>query len=266
MTRGDRWAARALGGLALAVLLALAGLPSPQGAPNAGGPPKLSPPPPPGRLPPPVPRRQHDAAPPPAGPAGAADGGDMMGMVGGMEGRSQRIRARAEELATGGAALGSVLLEARDRFLEGRGAGHGLLVAVLFAVMLGVGGLAERGFQLAVHRIRRSLDGGAGAGLAAQAIRLVVRLAFDLLGLVAFAAGGLALFFALYQGHEPSRRLVLTYLAAVLVVRVIALISRTLLAPAAPTQRLVPFGDAAAGRLHHAVIALAAFYAFGTGT
>src|SRR5262249_55207087 len=156
--------------------------------------------------------------------------------------------------------------EARDRFLEGRGFGHVVLVAVLFGVMLGVGTLAEHGFQRAVRGIRRSLDGGPGVGLAAQATHLVVRLALGLLALVAFAAAALAFFFALYQGHEPTRHAVLTYLAAVLIVRLAALVSRLLLAPAAPAQRLLPFSDETAQRLHRAVVALAAFYAFGTGT
>lgn len=191
---------------------------------------------------------------------------DMTGMVEGMDNRSQRIRAWASELAAGAAGLPAALVEARGRFLEGRGLGHLLLLAVAFVAMLGAGALAERLVRSATAGIRRSLDEVAEEGLTAQAGRLVLRLAVDLLGLLAFTVGALALFLAVYQGHQPSRRLILTYFAAVVLVRLVALSSRILLAPTTPTRRLLPFGDAAARRLHGGVVRLAALYAFGVGT
>ncbi len=274
MGRRDRRTVRWQLGLALAGLLALTGLAHAQEATKAPATPKL---------PEPLTREavrelvarlsdaevrqlliaQLDRAAAPARPPADAD---MAGMLAGMEGGSQRVRGRAGELVAGAAALSVVLAEARGRFLEGRGAGHLLLVAVLLAAMLGAGVLVERLLRWVTGAARRAADDIAGDGLGAATGRLVFRLALDLLALVAFAAGALAFFFAVYQGHAPTRRLVLTYLAAVVLVRLVALLSRLLLAPAAPARRLLPFGDTAARRLHAGVVQLAALYAFGTGT
>src|SRR5262249_41163391 len=151
----------------------------------------------------------------------------------------------------------------RSHFLEGRGTGHLVLVALLFAAMLGVGVLAERGFQRAVRSIRHSFDDGTGTGLVAEATRCVFRLVFDLLDLVAFTAGALIFFFGLSRGPAPGRRLALPSRAAVLLVGVAAVVPPLLPPPEPPARRLLSFGDAAARRLHAAVVVLAALYAFG---
>jgi hypothetical protein len=61
-----------------------------------------------------------------------------------MEGRSQRIRAGLGELAAGTVALPGALPDARARFLERRGPGHLLVLAIAFAAMVAAGLVAER--------------------------------------------------------------------------------------------------------------------------
>jgi small-conductance mechanosensitive channel len=261
-------------GLLVTGLLALAGLASAQGSPEGGA---AAP-----KLPEPLTREairelvarlsdaevrqlliaQLDRAAAPPRPAGD----DMMGMVQGMAGQSQRVRDRAAELLRGAAAMPGALGTARARFLEGRGPGHLLLVVVVFLVMLGAGLLAERLYERAVRDLRRTLDAYPAEGLGPQVGHFVLRLLLDLAGLLVFVGGTLVLFFALYQGHEPTRQLVLTYLAAVVLVRVVALVARLLLAPEAPARRLVPVGDVAARGLQRGVVTLAAVYGFGGGT
>jgi moderate conductance mechanosensitive channel len=261
-------------GLLVTGLLALAGLASAQGSPEGGA---AAP-----KLPEPLTREairelvarlsdaevrqlliaQLDRAAAPPRPAGD----DMMGMVQGMAGQSQRVRDRAAELLRGAAAMPGALGTARARFLEGRGPGHLLLVVVVFLVMLGAGLLAERLYERAVRDLRRTLDAYPAEGLGPQVGHFVLRLLLDLAGLLVFVGGTLVLFFALYQGHEPTRQLVLTYLAAVVLVRVVALVARLLLAPEAPARRLVPVGDMAARGLQRGVVTLAAVYGFGGGT
>ena len=250
---------RLIRGVVAATLLALAGLAHAQGAP---APPKL---------PEPLTREairdlvarlseaevrnlliaQLDRA---AAPTPAPVPGGVMGMADHMEGHTSRVRERGAELLRGAAALPAALADARARFLEGRGPGHFALVAFAFVVILAAGFLAERLFGAAVRGLRRSLEtsetGGLGAGRAGWVLRLVL----DLLGILVFAGGALLLFFALYQGHQPSRRLVLAYLVAVVLTRLVALVSRLLLAPGAPGLRLLPFFDAAARRLHVGVV------------
>ncbi len=113
---------------------------------------------------------QLDRAAAPAPPSPPAGG--VMGMVDDMTGASQRMA----ELAAGVAALPGVLLDVRARFLEGRGPGQLLLVALVFAVMLAAGVLVERLVERGLRGVRRSLVDGPGEGLAGQAGRLVVRL------------------------------------------------------------------------------------------
>jgi small-conductance mechanosensitive channel len=261
-------------GVVAAVLLALASLAHAQGQPAESAPPKL---------PEPLTREairdlvarlgeaevrqlliaQLDRA---AAPAPAAAPGGVMGMADAMEGRTSQARERGAALVRGLGTLPAALAEARARFLEGRGTGHLALVAFAFVVMLGAGFVAEQLFGRVVRGLRRSLDAGETGGLGARLGRLVLRLVLDLLDVVVFTAGALLLFFALYQGHQPSRRLVLAYLVAVVLTRLVAVLSRLLLAPGAPEKRLLPFDDAGARRLHVGVVRFAAVYAFGSAT
>jgi small-conductance mechanosensitive channel/phosphatidylglycerophosphate synthase len=200
-----------------------------------------------------------------AKPAPAAGGGDMMGMVQGVAGGSAMVRARGGELVRGLGALPAALAEVRATFLEGRGPGHLGLVLLGFVVTLGVGTLVERLARRTLGRPAAALIPAPTGRLATEVTRFVMSLAIELLALIVFAAGVVATFLVVHQGHVPSRQLVLTLLAAVVLVRVVAVISRALLAPADPSARLLPFDDLAARRLHGGVVRLAVVYAFGGG-
>jgi small-conductance mechanosensitive channel len=100
-------------------------------------------------------------------------------------------------------------------------------------------------------------------GLAAQAGVLLLRLALDLVGLLAFAVAALAVFLALWEGHVATRSLVVAALLATLLVRVVAIVGRFLLAPANPALRLLPFDDATARRIQAGLVRLAVVYAVG---
>ncbi len=86
---------------------------------------------------------------------------------------------------------------------------------------------------------------------------------YDLAGIAVFGGAVLAIFYALYQGHEPTRLLVLTVIGAVVLFRLIVLGSRFLLEPRAPALRLLPFADAAARRIHSGVLQVAVLYLVG---
>jgi small-conductance mechanosensitive channel len=200
-----------------------------------------------------------------AAPAPAAPGG-MMGMVGDMEGQSSRLRARAGELLGAILTLPKEMGDVRARFLEGRGEGHLLVVVLAFLAIVGAGLAAERLLRHFVRDTQRALEAEAPEGLAAEAGRLLLRLALELVAAAVFVVAAVAVFLAFYQGHPPTRRLVLVYLAAVVVVRLVAAISRLLLAPAVPALRLLPLADSAARCLHVGLVRLAAVHVLGTGT
>ena len=109
--------------------------------------------------------------------------------------------------------LPSVLPFAVARLNEGRGSDHMLLVAVLLVTMLALAWGAERLFLRLVRDARARLEEGSAPTVFGQAGNLLLRLALDMLALVVFAGTAVVIFFALYQGHEPTRRLVTTVLA-----------------------------------------------------
>ncbi|MCG6894953.1 MAG: mechanosensitive ion channel, partial [Desulfobacteraceae bacterium] len=85
----------------------------------------------------------------------------------------------------------------------------------------------------------------------------------DLLAIVLFVIGSLALFFLLLEGTVGERVLLATYLAALAAIQLVWLISRFLLTPGHSRLRLFPIGDEAAVFLHRWIVAFAAVYVIG---
>jgi len=197
-----------------------------------------------------------------AAPA-AAKPGDMSGMVMSMEKDAQVARRRADELTQALLQLPDTLRGVHDRFIEGREAGHLQFVVMLLAAVLALSYFAERLYRLWVRKQRLRLDEQHGEGFAAHAARNLLRFLYDLGGVAVFGGAVLAMFYALYQGHGPTRLLVLTVIGAAVLFRLTMLASRFLLEPRAPALRLLPFADAAARRIHSGVLQIALLYLVG---
>jgi small-conductance mechanosensitive channel len=192
-----------------------------------------------------------------AAPSGAeADGSMTAGLAGDMHRARTEIGAVLGSWRTLPAAMG----EAVQRFSEGRERHHLLLVAALFAVMLGLAWLVERLTAWLLSGVVARLDRGSvepGEASGSPLIRLVL----DLLLLVVFVITAVAIFVALYQGHEPSRVLILEALLTITLARLAILIARWLLAPHAAAARFLPFDDATARVLYRGVVGLAWLWA-----
>ena len=188
---------------------------------------------------------------------------DMGDMVMSMEKDAQLTRQRADELAQALLQLPDTLRDAHARFTEGREAGHLQFVAMLLVAVLALSYGAERLYRLWVRKQRLRLDERHGEGFAAHAARNVLRFLYDLGGVAVFGGAALAIFYALYQGHAPTRLLVLTVIGAAVMLRLTVLVSRFLLEPRAPALRLLPFADAAARRIHSGVVQIAVLYLAG---
>ncbi len=188
-----------------------------------------------------------------AAPAGAAAGESM---VAGLAGDMDRARTGMGAVLGAWPALPSAFADAVRRFSEGREPYHLFLVVALFLVMLALAWLAERlvGRLLAGVRTRlvRSPDEGGG-----DTAGVVIGAALDVLLLAVFLVTAFAIFLAVYQGHGPSRELIVYALFSIALARLAALIARHLLAPHAPAQRFLPFDDATAGVLYRGVVGLA---------
>ncbi len=181
-------------------------------------------------------------------------GADLAGIVGAVDSRAGDLRARGAELFAAAGRLPAAARNVVARLTERGGAMHLLVLAVGLLAMVGVGWALERLYRRLVGTSRGALVQAADEALAEQASRIALRVVLETVGLALFAAGGLGLFFALYQGHAPSRTVVLTAFFAVLIYRGVALTSRFLLAPHSAGDRLLPFDDAAARLLHSGVL------------
>jgi moderate conductance mechanosensitive channel len=201
---------------------------------------------------------QLDRAAAPAASAGQP--GDAM-MPEAMAGRMDTLRSRAATVLASAPRLPGEVRTAVARFSEGRSAHH-LLLVILFLGAMGLAGwVAEWLTGRLVAGVRHGLEAAPVEGFGAQAGTLLLRALLDLVGLVVFLAVALAMFLLVYQGHQASRELVLTALFGVLVARLVALLSRLVLAPETPALRLLAFDDLTARRLHGGVVTLALLWA-----
>ena len=189
--------------------------------------------------------------------------GDMSDMVMSMEKEAHAARARADDFATALVQLPDTLAAVNENFTKGREPGHLLLVAKYLAAFLVLAYLCELLYRRAVRAHRIRLDERISEGFAAQSARNLLRFLFDLSGIGLFGAVVLAMFYAVQQGHDPTRLLVLTIIGAVVLFRLVALGARLLLEPRAPALRLLPFADAAARRIRSGVLQVAVLYLAG---
>ena len=173
----------------------------------------------------------------------------------------ERMRERAAVVFASAGAVPAALGQVAVRMSEPRAPSHLWLVAGAFLVMLGAGAVAEFAFGRLTRGANRRFEERSAEGFAASAVRLILRTGIGLAQLAAFTLGSLAVFFALWQGHEATRFLVVITFSAVLGVRLFALLARLLLEPNAPRLRLLPFDDRAANALYRGSVQLAALYA-----
>lgn len=168
-----------------------------------------------------------------------------------------------------GAMFGSVLdlpSEAASvvhRFSEGRRDDHLLLVvsAFFFTIVVALG--AERLFEALTGGWRRRFERADTATIGARASQAVMRLIHDLASLAMFLAAVALMFFILYQGHAPSRALVIAAMIATLEIRLTVIAVRLLLAPRAAALRLLPIDDATAAGLARGIVILVAIQTVG---
>ena len=192
--------------------------------------------------------------------------GGMHDMVGAMGEQSATMRKRAAEIVGVVTALPEALRHVYAQLTDPRGAVQLLLIAVGIAAMLVVGWIVERGFRRVVRAPLERVHQGLGEGFSAQAARVMLTCCSRRSRWRVFYAGATALFFALWQGHAATRTMLLVVLGGVVVYRAVATASRILLAPREPAQRLLPFDDDAAERLHRGVVRFVLVYVALYGT
>ncbi len=185
------------------------------------------------------------------------------GMLQGLQAEAHLVRENLIEVLAQASNLPTVLPFAYGKLTEGRDAWHPLRVLLLVLVLFAVAAGAEWLFRRATQALRTRLTHRESEGAATRLGAVAGRLMMELLCLGVFAFVVIGLFFATWQGHEPTRIAATTYVMAVLIVRLTATLSRVLLAPWTPELRLAPFSDAAALSLHRWIFWSAVVGAFG---
>jgi small-conductance mechanosensitive channel len=189
-----------------------------------------------------------------AAPAGAAADESM---AAGLAGDMDRARTGIGAVLRSWPLLPAAFGDAVRRFSEGRERYHLLLVGALFAVMLVLAWTVERVAGWLLAGVRARLDRGPDEGAGGDAGSVLIRVVLDLVLLAVFVITSFAIFLAVYQGHGPSRELIVRAILTIAMARLAILIARVLLAPHATAQRLLPFDDATARVLYRGMVGLA---------
>jgi moderate conductance mechanosensitive channel len=193
-----------------------------------------------------------------AAPVPAAEG-----YIDDMEAEAATLRHAWRQMFAAATALPTVPLFLAEQLIGDRDAG--ILLPILFGVafIFAVGCAAEWLLRRVTANLRRQITEARSEAPLTRISYGMLRFGLDLLGIAIFTAATIATFFVFYQGHEPVRLTVMTLVGAVVVVRLVALVSRFLLAPGTPSLRLVQLDDRAAAFLHRRIVWLAAVGAGG---
>ena len=130
-------------------------------------------------------------------------------------------------------------------------------VATLIGLVTVFGGavLAEWLWRRAVWK-HRLAEGERRADLTSKLTASLLWLVREISGLAVFLATGLVVFFALFGDHEPARLAATAALGAAVAIRLVALLSRFIIAPVDSSRRMVPMSDHDARAVHYRILAL----------
>ncbi|MFQ6024751.1 MAG: mechanosensitive ion channel domain-containing protein, partial [Acidiferrobacterales bacterium] len=185
------------------------------------------------------------------------------GMLGAMHSQGKLVENNLRRILSQVEKLPTVLPFAIEKLTEGRDKTVLLWIVLGMAVMFAAGAGAEWLLRrLMIVRVERQSKPGQLGRLGAKLGYCGVRILCDLLALTVFALVAIGAFFIMQQGHVPSRQVVITYFAVVMIVRLSSLMSRALFAPAEPALRMIPLDDDNARYVHKCVVWFAALASF----
>jgi small-conductance mechanosensitive channel len=191
---------------------------------------------------------------------GASDEGSM---ITGFQDRVHLIRERVGVLMGEVKNIPTAFVFAHGRLSEGRSPWLPLRVVAGMVLMFLVGAVLEWLFRRWTKAARLRFEQAPAHTLCGQLGFMSLRLALDVAALAIFTVGFMATFFMFYQGFEPIRNFVMTYLSVVLIVRAVSMASRLVIAPGTPEARLIPFDDAEARYYHNCILWFTGVLTFG---
>jgi moderate conductance mechanosensitive channel len=182
-------------------------------------------------------------------------------MIGGMDQRATALRESWRAMFAALPELPGVPRFLANRLIGDRDPAILLWIGLGLAAVFAVGVLAEQLYRRAVRDLRRQLLGAPPATATARVGNALLALLLDLVGIVVFGLATIAAFFVLHHGHVPVRLAVLTWVGAVLAIRLVGLATCALLAPDATSLRILPVDDRTARFLYRRVMRIAIVWA-----
>lgn len=173
-----------------------------------------------------------------------------------------QLRLRFTWLNTAIAALPQQIIHAREIWALEMGEGETLRSLSYILVFLTIGTLAEFLFWRGTRNLRLRVVHMPQERVRDRLQLLGLRILFSALALAFFALGSIGGFLA-FNWLPIVELFVVTYLAAFVVVRFVAILGRLILAPNMPSIRLIPIDTAAAIYTDRCMIALATVGGFG---
>jgi small-conductance mechanosensitive channel len=159
----------------------------------------------------------------------------------------------------------SAMATAHAKLTSGSGAIGYLVVLLALGILIAAGAAAEWVYSHLVHTTRASLARRASEGGQGWLRRAFGVFLLNLLGIAIFAAGYIAAFLALWQGHEARRQLAAGVLIAILTVRLTRCFAELLLGPASAGERILPVTQDGARYFYGGVSRLSVFGAVSLG-
>ena len=198
----------------------------------------------------------------------AANAAAEEGLVGGVDAGGVKLKQTVEATVASLGAIPSTAANVYRRLTTGPGPGEGgplrlVVLALSFAVLIAAGAAVEAWCHRRTADVRARIAGAPPGAAGVRIGRGLLRAFLDLMALGAFALPVVVLFVVMEPPNETARMFVAAFFAAILIVRLASLVSRIVLAPAAPALRMVPAKDEDARYLHRRVVQAAAVWAFG---
>lgn len=159
------------------------------------------------------------------------------------------LQKRLTDLRSGVHAVPEYLPTAFEHF-KTRGRTDIFLMFTALLILLAAGWGAEGLFRRYTHVMREQIEAVPCMLWSAKLKYAVLRAFIDLASVSIFIITNLVLFFLFFDHGGFQRLILLTYLAVVLLVRGINLVSRFVFAPTAPAIRILPLSDSTALYLH----------------
>jgi small-conductance mechanosensitive channel len=206
---------------------------------------------------------KEEAAREAAGESAKKKAAGLAGFITAVKSKLTLVRERIQFLQSGASAAPDDLPKVFAQFLEGGGTLDFFKILAGVIAVFAVSLIIDWLFRRYTAKARLRIETTPPTNWRIKMGRLALRSLLDFVSICVFTVATLALLFIFLEKPGGRRLVVITYLAAFLILRIVQMVSRFLLAPAASALRYLPLSDDIALYIHKWVMRLAVVGAFG---